>query len=413
MSDLPILILLFLVVAVLLRQDFVFYLVYVLTGTYLFSQWWTGRNLRHLRVHRRFTDHVFLGETADVEIEIENTSWWPVPWLRCDEAPPGDLITGGGVSAVVSVRPKERVRLHYELPGWRRGYYSVGPTRLATGDLFGFAEARASGDQVDHLTVYPRVIPLAQAALTSRSPQGTIKSTQHVFADPTRPVGVRNYQPGDPLHSVDWKSSARTGRLQVKKYEPAVSLGSVIFLNLHAPTYSRPIRHNASEWAIVLAASLANYLVDQRQAVGLACNGIDAPTETACWYIAPRPGRTHLMKLLEWLARVQLAETTPLADWLPTAVQDLPWGTTVVAITPTGDEATCRALHHLLRSGLNPALVVVEPHAQFGVVQERARRLGIPAHLIPDEHALARWRATQIGASIVAWPGVSAGGSPA
>ncbi|PKO23365.1 MAG: hypothetical protein CVU38_04400, partial [Chloroflexi bacterium HGW-Chloroflexi-1] len=293
-------------------------------------------------------------------------------------------------------RPKERVRLHYELVGWRRGYYQIGPTRLATGDLFGFAEAHANVSQIDHLTVYPRVIPLAQVALTSRSPQGAIKSTQHIFADPTRPVGVRDYQPGDPLHSVDWKNSARTGRLQVKKYEPAVSLASVIFLDLHTTTYSKPIRYGASEWAIVLAASLANYLVDQRQAVGLACNGVDSLTETTCWHIAPRPGRTHLMKVLERLARVQLAETTPLADWLPTAAQGLPWGTTVVTITPTGDEATCRALHRLLRSGLNPVLVVVEPHAQFGVVQERARRLGVPAHLIADEHALARWRAARI-----------------
>jgi len=412
MSEIPILLLVFLIVAVLLRQDFVFYLIYVLTGTYLLSQWWTGRSQHRLRVHRRFTDHVFLGETANVEIEIENTSWWPVPWLRCNEAPPTDLIAGGGINAVVSLRPKEQLHLHYELPGWRRGYYQIGPTRLATGDLFGFAETHAIGEQVDHLTVYPGVIPLAQVALTSRSPQGTIKSTQHLFADPTRSVGVRNYQPGDPLHSVDWKNSAHTGRLQVRKYEPAVSLASVIFVNLHTPTYSKAIRHSASEWAIVLAASLANYLVERRQAVGLASNGIDSLTETACWHIPPRPGRTHLMKLLEWLARVQLGETTPLADWLPTAVQDLPWGTTVVAITPAGDEATCRALHHLLRAGLNPALVVVEPHAQFETVQERARRLGIPAHLIPDEHALARWCATRIGVSIVAWPSASAVGSP-
>ena len=37
--------------------------------------------------------------------------------------------------------------------------------------------------------------------------------------------------------------------------------------------------------------------------------------------------------------RVQTAETTSLADWLPTATLDLGWGTTVIAITPTGDEA--------------------------------------------------------------------------
>ncbi len=97
------------------------------------------------------------------------------------------------------------------------------------------------------------------------------------------------------------------------------------------------------------------------------------------------------MKLLEWLARVQPAETVPLAEWLTTAAAGLPWGTTVIAITPTGDEATCRSLHRLLRGGLNPVLAVVEPHGQFGIVAERARRLGIAAHLVSDEAELARW----------------------
>jgi len=102
-------------------------------------------------------------------------------------------------------------------------------------------------------------------------------------------------------------------------------LTTVIFVNLDAVAFSRVLRVAASEWAIVVAASLANYLVDQRQAVGLASNGLDRPTAVRCWSIPPRMGRVHLMKLLEWLARVQLAETTALADWLPLATAGLPW----------------------------------------------------------------------------------------
>ena len=155
----------------------------------------------------------------------------------------------------------------------------------------------------------------------------------------------------------------------------------------------------ASEWAIVVAASLANYLVEQRQAVGLASNGQDFPTDARCWLIPPRSGRVHLMKLLEWLARVQIAETTPLSDWLPIATAGLPWGTTVVAVTPSGDVATCTALHRLRRAGLNPILMAIEPHAQFGIVQERGRRLGVPAFQVADEGELKRW---QIGGLVSA-----------
>lgn len=393
MSDIPLFLLIILVIAVVLQVDFVFYIVYVLAGSYFLARWWTGRSLSRLQVRRHFTDHIFLGETTQVKIEIENTSWWPVPWLRIEETPPLSLVSGRDIHQVMGLRPKEHTDLTYDLIGRQRGYYQIGPAALSTGDLFGFSEAQGQVEALDHLTVYPRVIPLAHVALTSRAPHGTIKSQQHIFADPARVMGKRDYQRGDPLRAIDWKSSARAATLQVNKYEPAVSLNSVVFLDLNVGTYTPQLRYSASEWGIVVAASLANYLADQRQAVGLGCNGLDPLTATSRWVIPPRLGRVHLMKLLEWLARVQTAESTPLAEWLPTAALHLSWGTMVIAISPTGDEVLCRALHRLQRVGINPVLVVIEPHGQFGTIRERSRRLGIAAHLVADETDLKRWGA--------------------
>jgi uncharacterized protein (DUF58 family) len=393
MSELPIILLVLLAVALLARMDLIFYVVYVLAGTYALSRWWAGRGAECLRVDRRFIDHLFTGESTDVEIEIVNPSWWPVPWLRYEETPPSALISGSVLRQAISLRPKARAHLSYRLVGQRRGYYQVGPGRLSTGDLFGFAESTAEFAEPRPLVVYPRVIPITYVNLSSHSPLGTIKSSQRVFLDPARVAGVRDYHPGDPIRAVDWKSTARVGSLQVKRLESTVSLTTVIFVNLDMTAYSRQLQLAAGEWAIVVAASLANYLVGERQSVGLASNGQDRLTAARCWSIPPRPGRVHLMKLLEWLARVQLAETTALADWLPLATAGLPWGTTVLVVTPSGDETTCTALHRLRRAGLNPVLVAVEPHGQFGVIQERCRRLGVSGHLVADEDDLKRWQA--------------------
>ncbi len=298
----------------------------------------------------------------------------------------------------LALGPKETVDLHYDLFGGQRGLYQVGPGRVTSGDLFGFVEVQGAVDERRTLVVYPRVIPMTAAPLTSRAPYGTIASRQPIFADPARVNGVRPYQPGDPVRTIDWKTSARSSGLQVKKTEPAVSLTTAIFLDLYTPAYSRHLRYLASEWAIVVAASLANYLIEQRQHVGLGSNGCDELTQTECWAIPPKPGRGHLMKLLEWLARVQPLESRPLAEWLPQATVDLAWGTTVVAVTPTADEAISGALHRLRRAGLNPVLIAIEPHAQFQIVQERCRRLGIAAFQVADEVELRRWQAQAGGA---------------
>jgi uncharacterized protein (DUF58 family) len=398
MNELPFVLLILLFIAILLRLDFVFYLIYVLAGVYMMSRWWPSRSLKNVRVHRRFDDHAFLGATVPVELEIENTGLLPVPWLRVDETNPVGLQAGNPVRQVISLRPKERVAVRYEVQGRQRGYYEIGPARLTLGDLFGFAETTVQVEHRDHLTVYPRVIPLAQVTLASRTPHGTIRSRQPIFADPARVTGVRDYQPGDPLRSINWKSSARAQKLQVKKLEPAVALTTLVVLDLERDAYGVQTRYYYSEWAIVVAASLANYLVDQRQSVGLASNGQDPLTHAVQWRIPTHPGRPHLMKLLEWLARVQMVETVPLAEWLPITVQDLAWGTVVIVVTPRSDEATCRSLHRLSRAGLNPVMVVVEPHGQFGVVRERARQLGFTAYLVADERDLAAWRTRRAGA---------------
>lgn len=393
MAELPIVLLLLLLIAIVLRMDIVFYLVYVLAGSYGLARWWAARSLKYLHVTRRFTDHIFTGESSTVEISIENRSLLPAPWVRYDESSPAELSGSGRLMHALALGPREKVDLRYELVGSQRGLYRVGPGRVAAGDLFGFADVIGQVAETRPLVVYPRVIPLSGAPLTSRAPHGTIASRHPIFADPARVNGVRPYQPGDPVRSIDWKTSARAGHLQVKKTEPAVSLTTAIFLDLHTPTYSRHLRYYAPEWAIVVAASLANYLIEQRQDVGLGSNGRDALTSATCWAIPPRPGRTHLMKLLEWLARVELHETQPLVEWLPRATVDLAWGTTVIVITPSADEVTSAALHRLRRAGLNPVLIAIEPHAAFGIVYERCRRLGIAAYQVADEMELRRWQA--------------------
>ena len=397
MAELPIVLLFFLIVAILLRMDIVFYLVYVLAGSYGLARWWAERSPKHITVERRFVDHIFTGEATDVEITIRNRSILPVPWLHYDETPPATLSGSGRLLRAMALGPKEQVTLRYEISGRQRGFYPVGPGRLTSGDVFGFAEAQGVAEETRPLVVYPRVVPLMHAPLSSRSPYGTIASRQPIYADPTRVNGVRNYQPGDPIRGIDWKTSARAGQLQVKKTEPAVSLSTSIFVDLHMPSYSRSYRYSGTEWAIVVAASLANYLIEQRQEVGLGSNGHDEMTDTSCWSIAPRSGRSHLMKLLEWLARVEAGETRTLSEWLPQATVSLAWGTTVIVVTASGDEATCVALGRLYRAGLNPVLVAIEPHAHFAVIKERCRRLGVGAFEVADEVALRRWQTPRAG----------------
>ena len=404
MRDFSYLLIALLALALLLRLDFVFYIVYVVGGVWLLARWMTPRSLAALRVRRQFTDHAFLGEHVSVSLELNNPSWFPIPWLRLTETLPLELAPSEQFNRAYSLRSRERVVIDYELDCTRRGYYPLGPVRLVVGDLFGFSDAAGREGAQQFLTVYPRIIPLARLDLPSRLPHGTLSASRRIFEDPARLRGVREYQPGDNLRRIHWKASAHADTLLVKQFSPSISLESMVLLNLNGRDYHRQRIYSASEWSIVVAASVATYLESMRQAVGLATNGSDpllsganpgAPGSTRYpAAIPPRPGRQHLMKGLETLARVEVADhEESFVHWAQRSAVSLAWGTTVLAITPLADETVCQGFHRLTRAGMNVVLLVTEPYANFGLVRERARRLGLRAYQTASEEDLTRLQA--------------------
>jgi uncharacterized protein (DUF58 family) len=254
--------------------------------------------------------------------------------------------------------------------------------------------------------------------LPSRLPFGTIASHQRLFEDPARPMGIRDFRSGDTMRQINWKASAHTRQLMVKTFQPAISLETAVLLNLHMPDYTFGNRQDIAEWAIEVAASLVAHLVNQRQSVGLITNGIDPLSSQAHGFdeatgrllrpshsviqaqpeafmppaIPPRNGRPHLIKILERLARIEADETVAFTQWATTACLHLNWGVTILAITANGSEAVCQSLHRLVRAGFNPILIAVEPVYEFGLVRERARRLGFAAYNVAQPHDLDRWR---------------------
>ena len=65
-----------------------------------------------------------------------------------------------------------------------------------------------------------QVVPVADLGLPSRSPFGHLKTQQRLYQDPSRTIGVRDYVPGDSVRTINWKTSAATGSLKVRKLEP-------------------------------------------------------------------------------------------------------------------------------------------------------------------------------------------------
>jgi len=379
--------------AIWLHADYLLTLVYLLLGVFIFGRIWSSRAMRGITASRVFPNRIFYGETISVQLNISNSSFLPLVWLQLHESMPVSLSVNGFLQRVISLPARDKVHYEYLLEGRRRGIYSVGPLSIHSGDPFGLATILSSVVPEDRLIVYPKIIPLTRVVLPSRSPFGTLRHTQPIFEDPSRVLGKRDYIAGDSLRRIDWKASASTGRMQVKLFEPSIALETSLILNLNSQEYSMRTRIDSSELAIVIAASLANWVTGIRQSVGLITNGYDpiraGHTMAA---IPPRRGRAHLMRILESLASVQLADTLPLADVLRMEIPHLSWGTTLLVITPSIDTTLFDGLFQARRSGMNVFLIACGPVPHLAEARRRADQFGIPLYQILNEKDLDIWR---------------------
>lgn len=375
------------------RETFVIVLIYLGVGSLLLSRWWSARVLSNLRFARHFEKKVFPDETVQVKIELTNRTILPAVWMRIQDYYPIEVADVRTFNQVLTLGPRERITLEYNLKARKRGYYAIGPLEMSTGDLLGFSADQTSTGLPDFLTVYPKVIPLTDPFLPSRSPMGTLRHRLPIFEDPSRPVGKRDYQAGDSLHRIDWKATASSGKLQVKQFEPSIALETAIFLNLNLDEYSTKDRVGGTELAIVAAASLANWAIAKRQSAGLFTNGADQLNPTAASApIPPRKGRAHLMRMLEGMARIKARETTNLAQLLRQYRSSLSWGTTLILITGSADHELFDEIIQAQRSGMSVVLILCGWYTGVTEARQRARTAGIVLVDIPDDDAFKAWQ---------------------
>ncbi len=380
-------------IAVFLQEDTVLTLVYFLVGTYALSRWWSRRAIHATEFKRTFQRRAFLHEKVPVTLELSNPHWLPVPWLQLTENLPLELIVPSSFRAVTTLGPYGRRQFQYTLNADRRGYYRIGPLHLRSGDVIGLTEDLDSEGRADNLIVYPKIIPLAKVTLPSRSPSGTLRHTQPIFEDPSRVRGKRDYRVGDSLRRVDWKATAALGRLQVKQFEPSIALETSIFLDLNADEYAQRTRPDITELAVVVAASLANWIIGQRQSAGLVVNGVDPiGTEGRAQALPPRKGRAHLMRILEVLARIRSAPLPPVVQLLQQEASHLPWGTTLILITGSMNDELFDEVFRARRAGLDVVLILCGTVPNIALVRQRAEHFGMLVHHFVRERDLDVWR---------------------
>lgn len=378
------------IASIVLRNPLLFLVAMLLALVALTTALWGRYALAGVTYKRRLgTTRMFVGEETDVWIEITNAKPLPLAWLKTDDEFPDavELVKGTlwhthkptrrVLSNLVSLRFYERVRKHYRLRAKKRGALEFGPVELSSGDLFGLESRRETREQFDALIVYPKVVPVHALGLPAAHPFGDAKTQRRVTQDPLRVLGVRAYVAGDSPRWIHWKATARRGSLQTKMFEPSASRATAIFLDLRTAPFGQPgIIPEYLELGVTAAASIARYILDQREAVGLYING-SRRGEWGLVRVFPSRRPSQWLEILDALARVIDLAAVPLEDVLRAEMPTLPFGVGVIVISCNLTEELMTMLVDLQRQGHPVTLLAISEDAPTDVPADvRAYWLG-------------------------------------
>lgn len=216
------------------------------------------RALLGLRLSRHVHPSAFEDEAVRVELTLANRSRRRAVLVELDDAF-GPSVADRQLLLEPGPLPAARRRLlayrSFCSRGW--GEYRVGPLGLRVADGAGLFEARRVFHQLDTLTVFPRVHPVAGlerfGARGSLAPQ---ELTLGRAGQSLAYLGVRDHRAGDDVRRVHWPATARRGVLSVKEFERDLIPYFTLFLDLDRRGRAGTGRKSTLEYVVRTAASL-------------------------------------------------------------------------------------------------------------------------------------------------------------
>lgn len=182
----------------------------------------------------------------------------------------------------------------------KRGKYDIGKVYIETGDFLGF-KTRASSFALDKSIVCTARFCEDESVVEAvGGTLGDISVRRFIMEDPSLVLGYREYTGSEPLKSISWIQTAKTGRIMVKKHDFTVDNDVAVFVDIE---HTEPA---VAERCFSLVRTACDMLEDLQIPYALYSNGDLFNTEKGS-------GRTHLFELHRRIGVASFIKYSPFA----------------------------------------------------------------------------------------------------
>jgi len=262
------------------------------------------------------------GDILHLRQELSNKKYLPMPWVNtrvllhstlvCLDKEGNAVPFDGKGSGLYSLMSYTAIRKKQNFRCSKRGVYTISEGSLRASDLLYFQDFQKSVPLKDTLTVFPKTLENSpELDLIFKQLDSSIAVQKITNPDPFMFRGIREYQPTDPLKSINHKASAIAQSLMVNIHTPTVSQKMTLVLNLDSS--GERISPEVYEDAIRLVATIAERYILQGASLSFVTNGRDCVTGLQL-SVSGGTSDGHLYRINECLARVSLSyQVKPMA----------------------------------------------------------------------------------------------------
>lgn len=314
-------------------------------GLLAFGTWWTRRQPARLELERLLRPaRLHVDDEGRVDLALTNIGARPSNVLAVT-----DTFEDGRRAArflVAPLPPGQTGRGAYRVPTTRRGRFTLGPLTIALTDPFGLVRRSWDAGELDEVVVAPRVHNIVALGDVTGSPlrvpsRGPTRITPSDVGEEF--LTLREYEVGDDLRRVHWRSTAHTDDLMVRQEEAQRRPEITVVLDTRASVYD----HASFELAVEAVASVATAMVRIGRRVDvLTTSGLRLATAS------PR----DLVVLMDQLAIIEPEEFDRLGGIVEGFGTRRPTGA-LVAVTGRIEPATAEAFRQAA-SGFGMTILV-------------------------------------------------------
>lgn len=319
---------------------------------WLISCLWARSLARNLSLKREMRfGWAQVGDTLEERLSLVNLGWASALWVEIrdhSDLPDHDLnqVTAVGMASQNQWRTRTLCT--------RRGLYTLGPTTLETSDPFGLYTITLRNPDSAHLMVMPPSVPLPDVQIAPGGRLGEGRPRQNAPERSVSVASVREYIPGDSLHTIHWPTTARRDEPYVQVFDGTPAGDWWIVLDLDRRSQVGEGWDSTVELGVILATSLAERGLKARHAVGLISN-----SEKTVW-LPPQEGANHRWEILRSLALVNPGETA-FAALLERARPAINQRSSAILITPDVRGEWISPLMKWLWRGITPTVLLLDP----------------------------------------------------